>query len=29
MPNAIRIHQHGGPDVLRFEEVEVGAPGAR
>lgn len=26
MPNAIRIHQTGGPDVLKFEEVEVGAP---
>jgi NADPH2:quinone reductase len=26
MPNAIRIHHTGGPDVLKFEEVEVGAP---
>ncbi len=26
MPNAIRIHQTGGPEVLKFEEVEVGAP---
>ncbi len=26
MPSAIRIHQTGGPDVLKFEEVEVGAP---
>jgi NADPH:quinone reductase len=24
---AFRFHQHGGPDVLRFEDVEVGAPG--
>lgn len=27
MPNAIRIHAHGGPDVLALEDVEVGAPG--
>jgi NADPH2:quinone reductase len=27
MSKAIRIHQHGGPDVLRYEEVAVGAPG--
>ncbi len=25
--NAIRIHQHGGPEVLTLEEVEVGDPG--
>jgi len=24
---AFRFYQHGGPDVLRFEDVEVGAPG--
>jgi NADPH:quinone reductase len=24
---AIRIHQHGGPDVLQLEEIEVGDPG--
>jgi NADPH2:quinone reductase len=24
---AIRIHQHGGPEVLQLEEVEVGDPG--
>jgi NADPH2:quinone reductase len=24
---AIRIHQHGGPEVLRWEDVEVPAPG--
>ena len=27
MPKAIRFHQTGGPEVLRWEEVEVGAPG--
>ncbi len=27
MAGAIRIHEHGGPDVLRYEEVEVGHPG--
>jgi len=27
MPHAIRIHANGGPDVLRWEEVAVGAPG--
>ena len=27
MPNAIRVHAHGGPDQLRWEEVEVGEPG--
>ncbi len=27
MTHAIRIHEQGGPDVLRWEEVEVGAPG--
>ena len=28
MPNAIRIHKHGGPEVLRWEEIESGSPGA-
>jgi NADPH2:quinone reductase len=28
MPNAIRVHEVGGPEVLRWEEVEVGEPGA-
>ncbi|BDH57200.1 hypothetical protein MTP03_21390 [Tsukamurella sp. PLM1] len=28
MANAIRFHETGGPDVLRMEEVTVGAPGA-
>jgi NADPH:quinone reductase len=27
MPHAIRIHETGGPEVLRWEEVEVGEPG--
>src|SRR5262245_21687303 len=27
MSKAFRFHEHGGPDVLRFEDVEVGAPG--
>jgi NADPH:quinone reductase-like Zn-dependent oxidoreductase len=26
MPRAIRIHEAGGPDVMRLEEHEVGAP---
>ena len=28
MSRAIRIHETGGPEVLRWEEVEVPAPGA-
>jgi len=27
MSYAIRIHRHGGPEVLQWEEVEVGQPG--
>lgn len=27
MPHAIRIHAHGGPEALRFEEVALSAPG--
>jgi len=27
MVKAIRIHESGGPEVLRWEDVEVGAPG--
>jgi len=27
MPSAIRIHEVGGPEVLKWEEVEVGDPG--
>jgi len=25
--HAIRIHQTGGPEAMRWEEVEVGEPG--
>lgn len=28
MAKAIRIHEYGGPEMLRWEDVEVGAPGA-
>lgn len=27
MPHAIRVHEIGGPEVLKWEEVEVGDPG--
>jgi NADPH2:quinone reductase len=27
MSKAIRIHEHGGPEVLKWEDVEIGAPG--
>ncbi|MGA9666454.1 MAG: quinone oxidoreductase [Gallionella sp.] len=27
MPSAIRVHQTGGPEVLQWEAIEVGAPG--
>jgi len=27
MPHAIRVHESGGPEVLRWEETEVGNPG--
>ena len=27
MPHAIRVHSTGGPDVLQWEDVEVGDPG--
>ena len=27
MPKAIRIHRTGGPDAMRWEDVEVGTPG--
>ena len=27
MANAIRLYQTGNPEVLRYEEVEVGEPG--
>ena len=29
MPKAIRFHETGGPEVLRFEEVQVGDQGLR
>ena len=29
MPKALRIHKTGGPDVLQWEEIDVGAPGPR
>ena len=28
MSTAIRFHEHGGPEVLRVEDVEPGKPGA-
>ena len=28
MTRAIRIHEHGGPEVLRWDEVDPGTPGA-
>jgi NADPH2:quinone reductase len=28
MTHAIRIHETGGPEVLRWEEVQIGAPGS-
>ena len=27
MAKAVRFHEHGGPEVLRFEDVQVGDPG--
>jgi NADPH2:quinone reductase len=27
MPKAIRIHQNGGPEVMRFEDVDIAPPG--
>ncbi len=27
MTHAIRIHEHGGPEVMKWEAVDVGAPG--
>ena len=26
MTHAIRVHEYGGPEVLKWEKVEVGAP---
>ncbi len=28
MTKAMRIHEYGGPDAMRWEDVDVGAPGA-
>ena len=28
MAHAIRVHQYGGPEVMKYEAVEVGKPGA-
>jgi NADPH:quinone reductase len=27
MPKAIRVHEHGGPEVLRYEDHDAGKPG--
>jgi len=27
MPKAIRIHEHGGPEAMRYEDVTIGEPG--
>ena len=27
MPNAIRVHEYGGPDALKWEAVDVPSPG--
>jgi NADPH2:quinone reductase len=27
MVAAVRVHKHGGPEVLTFEQIEIGAPG--
>jgi NADPH:quinone reductase-like Zn-dependent oxidoreductase len=27
MSKVVRIHQHGGPEELRFEDVDIGEPG--
>ena len=29
MTNAIRIHEHGGPEVLKWEAIDVGNPGEK
>ena len=28
MPNAIRLYENGGPEVMRLEEVDPGKPAA-
>lgn len=27
MAHVVRVHQHGGPEVLKYEEIDVGEPG--
>ena len=27
MPKAVRVHEYGGPEVLRYEDIDVGEPG--
>src|SRR5919106_127528 len=27
MTAAVRVHKHGGPEVLTYEQIEIGAPG--
>jgi NADPH:quinone reductase len=29
MSKVVRVHEHGGPEVLRIEELDVGSPGPR
>ena len=29
MSKVVRIHQHGGPEELRFEDLDVGEPARR
>ena len=29
MTNAIRIHEHGGPEVMKWEAIDVGSPGEK
>ncbi|NJN45676.1 MAG: quinone oxidoreductase, partial [Candidatus Competibacteraceae bacterium] len=28
MSKAIRVHEYGGPEAMRWEDVEIGDPGA-
>ena len=27
MAHVVRVHQHGGPETLKYEEIDVGEPG--
>ncbi|MBT7486628.1 MAG: quinone oxidoreductase, partial [Rhodospirillales bacterium] len=27
MTKAIRIHEHGGPEVCSYDDIDIGAPG--